>query len=228
MLYTLRVWIFKAIAWLMSPPVRIYVLPGGRLPERQTDGAIGYDAYARAIVSAVLVESPAGPTKPQLRKLQFDFEHLPTGDSEDEKWVRRHISPKRDENGYLVLVVYPGEQVLVGVGFIIEMPYPMFHWVAPRSGLATKDYIQVTNAPGTVDPDYRGEAGVAIKNFGMRPFKIKRHMRIAQILFGVAPIPELREVHEFSELTSSARGGGGFGSTGTEANRSQQGKQARR
>ncbi|MDE1970090.1 MAG: dUTP diphosphatase [Patescibacteria group bacterium] len=112
--------------------------------------------------------------------------------------------------------MHPGESVLVGIGFITEMPYPMFYWVAPRSGLASRHGITVTNAPGTVDPDYRGEAGVLIYNRSEYPFDLKHNMRIAQIIFSNALIPNLVPMETFEELTATKRGSGGFGSTGLQ------------
>src|SRR3989338_8413208 len=90
----------------------------------------------------------------------------------------------------------------------------IFHWVAPRSGLASKWRITVTNAPGTVDPDYRGEAGVLLLNINSNPIPLTKDMKIAQAIFQMAIIPELVEVSSHQELTTTKRGVGGFGSTG--------------
>src|SRR3989344_1811948 len=95
--------------------VRIYLLPGGKMPERKTKGAIGFDVAIRTVVSSM------------------------------------------------------------------EMDRPMFYWVAPRSGLAAKWGITITNAPGTVDPDYRGEAGVLVYNRNPHTFDLWHGMRVAQI-----------------------------------------------
>jgi dUTP pyrophosphatase len=83
--------------------------------------------------------------------------------------------------------------------------------VRPRSGLAVKHGVTVLNAPGTVDADYRGEVMVALVNLGAEPFIVERGMRIAQLV--VAPVTRavLRQV---ADLGETARGGGGFGSTG--------------
>ena len=108
----------------------------------------------------------------------------------------------------------PQESVLVGIGFVTQMTFPMFYWVAPRSGLASKWGITVTNAPGTVDPDYRGEAGVLVFNRNNSPFDLKYNMRIAQIIFQTALIPDFTVVTNSYELEGTRRGTGGFGSTG--------------
>jgi len=83
--------------------------------------------------------------------------------------------------------------------------------VRPRSGLAAKHGVTVLNAPGTVDADYRGEIGVLLINHGAEPFTIKRGERIAQMV--IAPVARA-ELVAVTELSSTARGGGGFGSTG--------------
>lgn len=93
------------------------------------------------------------------------------------------------------------------------MPFPMFYWVAPRSGLAARWGITVTNAPGTVDPDYRGEAGVLVYNGNNHPFLLRKDMRIAQVIFQTALIPAF-EVADYNQLSQTTRGTKGFGSTG--------------
>ena len=185
--------------------VKIYVLPGGKMPERKTDGAIGFDVFLRAVVSP----SEMDPNNPVLRKTIFDFSRMP---SDDPTLERRVI----DRGGELTYEMDPGESILVGIGFVTEMEFPMFYWVAPRSGLASKHGITVTNAPGTVDPDYRGEAGVIVKNNNSSRFYLKKDMRIAQIIFQKAIIPNIEEVKNYRKLSTTKRGVGGFGSTGVK------------
>jgi dUTP pyrophosphatase len=172
------------------------------MPKRQTEEAVGYDVYLRAVVSAHQMDGK----NPKLRKTLFDFEVMP-GDPE----TRKHIDR---QNGELVYVMEPQESVLVGIGFVTAMPSGMFMWVAPRSGLASKHGITVTNAPGTVDPDYRGEAGVLVFNRNDITFALQRHMRIAQVIFQWALFPDFQEVTDYEDLPKTARGVGGFGSTG--------------
>jgi dUTP pyrophosphatase len=187
--------------------VRIHLLPGGKMPERKTVGAVGFDASIRAVVSATEMDS----NNPVLRKTLFDFVEV----SKDDPYIERHIVIVPGQFGsQLAYQMDPGESVLVGIGFITEMKFPMFYWVAPRSGLAAKWGITVTNAPGTVDPDYRGEAGVLVYNRNQHPFLLHKDMRIAQIIFQEAIIPEIEPVKTFEELAQSVRGTGGFGSTG--------------
>jgi len=104
----------------------------------------------------------------------------------------------------------PGERRLVPTGIAIGLPEGYEAQVRPRSGLALKQGVTVLNTPGTIDADYRGEIGVILINLGHEPFTVRRGDRIAQMV--VAPVvqAEFRE----AELTETARGAGGFGSTG--------------
>lgn len=174
------------------------------MPERQTKGAIGYDVRIRAIVSATRMD----PKNAVLRETIFDFENNPI-DMSQVRW-----RPYGGGQGELVYEMKPHESVLVGIGFVTAMPRGMFYWVAPRSGLASKFGITVTNAPGTVDPDYRGEAGVLVYNRNSTTFDLKRGMRIAQIIFQRALLPDFETVEQHHQLPESIRGAGGFGSTG--------------
>jgi dUTP pyrophosphatase len=109
------------------------------------------------------------------------------------------------------LTLLPGRTALVPTGLTIALPDGHEAQVRPRSGLAAKHGVTVLNAPGTVDADYRGEIGVLLINHGAEPFTIKRGERIAQMV--IAPVVRA-ELVAVTELSSTARGGGGFGSTG--------------
>jgi len=110
------------------------------------------------------------------------------------------------------VVLAPGERRLIPSGIAIALPAGTEAQVRPRSGLALKHGITVLNAPGTIDADYRGEVGVILINLGQEPFTINRGDRIAQLV--IAEYAQARwQVVE--ALDDSARGGGGFGSTGT-------------
>ena len=187
----------------MEPNIIINVLPGGIMPKRQTEGAIGFDTHIRAVVS----DSEMDRNHPVLRKTLFDFKNWP----EDPK-VKSHVH-ENSEHG-LIYRMEPHESVLVGIGFVTAMPFPMFYWMAPRSGLSSKWGITVTNAPGTVDPDYRGEAGVLVYNRNSTTFDIHHGMRISQIIFQWALIPEFQVYEDLEKLPKTLRGSGGFGSTG--------------
>jgi len=112
-------------------------------------------------------------------------------------------------------ILAPGERALIPTGLVIALPGGFEAQVRPRSGLALKNGITVLNSPGTIDADYRGEVKVILANLGSEAFVISRGMRIAQMV--VAPVTRLdwNEVESETELPSSERGAGGFGSTGT-------------
>ena len=110
------------------------------------------------------------------------------------------------------LTIAPGRHVAVPTGIAIALPSGSEAQVRPRSGLARNHGVTVLNSPGTVDADYRGEIQVLLINHGEAPFVITRGMRIAQLV--MAQITRLTFV-ETDTLDETARGIGGFGSTGT-------------
>jgi len=110
------------------------------------------------------------------------------------------------------LTIPPGGRVLVPTGIKIALPAGYELQVRPRSGLALKHGIVLPNSPGTVDEDYRGELQVIVMNAGEAPFTVERGMRIAQAV--VAPVVRAHW-REVDVLPETARGDGGFGSTGT-------------
>ena len=111
------------------------------------------------------------------------------------------------------MVLNPGEPHLVATGIFMEFPPGYEAQVRPRSGLALKHALTVLNSPGTIDAGYRGEVGVIMLNAGKEPFSVKRGDRIAQMVIGKLPEVEIVAVNELSD---SARGAGGFGSTGKQ------------
>ena len=113
--------------------------------------------------------------------------------------------------GEAPLLLRPNERLLVPTGFACAVPHGYEMQVRPRSGLAVKHGVTVTNTPGTVDSDYRGPLMVSLINLGAKPFAIRRGDRIAQAV--VAPAPQLALV-EVEDLDATIRGAGGFGSTG--------------
>lgn len=106
-----------------------------------------------------------------------------------------------------------GERAMVPTGLAIALPQGYEAQVRPRSGLAAKNGVTVLNSPGTVDCDYRGEVKVILINLGQESFIIERGTRIAQMV--IAPVTQA-ELHEVEALDATARGAGGFGSTGTK------------
>ena len=109
------------------------------------------------------------------------------------------------------MAVAPGERALVPTGLVVALPRGFEAQVRPRSGLAARHGITVLNAPGTIDADYRGEVLVLLINLGAEPFTVTRGMRIAQLI--LAPVVRA-SIEEVAELDPTARGLGGFGSTG--------------
>ncbi len=109
------------------------------------------------------------------------------------------------------VTLQPGERRLIPTGIAIALPAGTEAQVRPRSGLALKHGITVLNAPGTIDADYRGEVGVVLINHGDQPFVIERGSRIAQMV--VASYARVAWTVS-ADLEASARGDGGFGSTG--------------
>jgi len=110
------------------------------------------------------------------------------------------------------MVIPPGGRMLVPTGLRIAIPAGFELQVRPRSGLALKNGVVLPNSPGTIDEDYRGELGVIVMNCGDAPFTIERGMRIAQAV--IAPVVRATW-NEVAELPETARGAGGFGSTGS-------------
>lgn len=188
-----------------TPPIDIVALPGGKIPQRKTEGAAGYDVYARALVNEY---GEMDPDDNRLRRTEFDFMNVPSSPS-----MQEHIIPDPDNKEAWAYVLRPDEHVLIGAGFATALPTSMFYWLTPRSGLSMKR-LTLTNAPGTVDSDYRGEAGLLLVNQSDKDFTLQRHARIAQAVFVAVLFPHFNVRNSVDELGATERGGGGFGSTG--------------
>jgi dUTP pyrophosphatase len=109
------------------------------------------------------------------------------------------------------LTLAPGARAAIPTGLRVAIPAGMEMQVRPRSGLALRHGVTVANAPGTIDSDYRGEVMALLVNLGDAPFIVAHGARIAQAV--IAPVA--RAVWEEGPLDATARGAGGFGSTGT-------------
>jgi dUTP pyrophosphatase len=109
------------------------------------------------------------------------------------------------------LTLAPGARTLVPTGLAFALPPGHEAQVRPRSGLAVKNGVTVLNSPGTIDADYRGEVQVILINHGQEPFVVTRGMRIAQMVIATVTNAVLVET---DDLEKTARGIGGFGSTG--------------
>jgi len=105
----------------------------------------------------------------------------------------------------------PGAWAMIPTGIAVAIPDGHVGMVAPRSGLAARHAISVVNGPGIVDAGYRGEIHAILINHGSEPVRLERGERIAQLV--VVPIPDL-VLEEVDALPDSARGDGGFGSSG--------------
>jgi dUTP pyrophosphatase len=112
------------------------------------------------------------------------------------------------------VVLEPGSRYLVQTGIALALPQGYEGQVRPRSGLARDYGVTVLNAPGTIDPDYRGEILVLLINHGNAPFEFARGTRIAQLV--IAPLIKVA-LHEANEIDSTVRESRGFGSTGKSA-----------
>ncbi len=108
--------------------------------------------------------------------------------------------------------IAPGQRETIPTGIAIAFPARPEAQLRPRSGLAARHGVTVLNTPGTIDADYRGEIQVILINLGSEPFVVRRGTRVAQLVFA----PVLRAaISETQKLSETARGSGGFGSTGT-------------
>lgn len=122
--------------------------------------------------------------------------------------IRANLMPEDRESGF---TLDPMHRAVVPTGLRVEIPQGFEMQIRPRSGLALKHGITLPNTPGTIDSDYRGPLGVALINLGAEPYTIRHGDRIAQMI--VAPVVQVAfEVVE--ALSDTARGVGGFGSTG--------------
>lgn len=122
--------------------------------------------------------------------------------------LRANLAPEDRAAG---LTLAPMDRRIVPTGLRLELPQGYEAQVRPRSGLAAKHGVTVLNAPGTIDADYRGPLGVLLVNLGSAPYVIAHGERIAQMI--VAPVVQV-SITQVEDLGETARGAGGFGSTG--------------
>lgn len=122
--------------------------------------------------------------------------------------IRANFAAEQRASG---MVLAPMQRAIIPTGLRVEIPDGFEMQIRPRSGLALKHGISLPNTPGTIDADYRGPLGVLLINLGTEPYLIEHGARIAQAI--IAPVVQARfEITE--ELGETARGAGGFGSTG--------------
>jgi dUTP pyrophosphatase len=143
--------------------------------------------------------------------IEIALQRLPHGEGLPLPVYATHGAAGMDVVAAEELVLAPGQRHAVATGFSIAIPDGYELQVRPRSGLALKHGITCLNTPGTIDSDYRGEVKVILANLGSEPFEIRRGERIAQLV----PAPVLKAAfREVASLDETARGAGGFGSTG--------------
>jgi dUTP pyrophosphatase len=153
-------------------------------PEYATRGAAGLDVYAAR-------PSAAHPWR-CVERVEVEVDSL-------------------DERADEAVELQPGERAVIPIGVRVAVPYGFELQIRPRSGLAMRHGLTVANAPGTIDSDYRGPVGVLLVNHGLAPVAIRPGDRIAQMVLA----PVVRAVlDEVDELPETARGAGGWGSTG--------------
>jgi dUTP pyrophosphatase len=141
----------------------------------------------------------------QVRRLRPDA-IVPRYQSEHAAGMDLHAAMER------AIVIEPGASARVGTGLAMAIPPGFEGQVRPRSGLARDHAVTLTNSPGTIDADYRGECIVLLINHGREPVAIEPGQRIAQLV--IAPIARA-DLVEVDELPGTTRGAGGFGSTGS-------------
>ncbi|MFD3263631.1 dUTP diphosphatase [Phenylobacterium sp. HK31G] len=143
-----------------------------------------------------------------IKRLAHNLElPLPAYETVDSAGMDLRAAVPKDEP----LVIRPGDRHAVPTGLAMAIPRGFEGQVRPRSGLALKSGVTCLNTPGTVDSDYRGEVKVILINLGAEDFTVRRGDRIAQMV--IAPVIQA-SVAEVSDLDETARGTGGFGSTG--------------
>jgi len=111
------------------------------------------------------------------------------------------------------IVIQPGSRRMIPTGLALAIPRGFEGQVRPRSGLAWRSGISIVNSPGTIDSDYRGEVGIVLINHGTESFAVVPLARIAQLV--IAPVVRA-EICATEDLDATARGTGGYGSTGSE------------
>ena len=161
-------------------------------------------------VAEVSDETAAGSTGPVvtlMRLPHFDGLSLPEYKTAEAAGV--DLCAAVDADAPVTLA--PGGRALIPTGLAMALPVGFEAQIRPRSGLAIKDGITCLNSPGTIDSDYRGEVKIILINHGAAPFTVRRGERIAQMV--IAPVVQARFALA-EELADTARGAGGFGSTG--------------
>ena len=141
-------------------------------------------------------------------KLLPNYDKLPLPKYETDDAAGMDLRAAIDDD----IILNPGDNIAIHSGLMMEIPKGYEGQIRPRSGFAYKYAITVTNTPGTIDADYRGEVMILLSHLGKTPLTIKRGDRIAQLV--IAPITQM-QVKVAEELSETTRGAGGRGSTGS-------------
>ena len=172
---------------------------------RQLEKVVADALNKRGFTAGAAAGTTAQPVTLKFKKLAHFTGHLPTYQTEGASGM--DIRARLEEPVSLA----PGQRALIPTGLSVEIPPGYEVQVRPRSGLAVKQGLTLVNTPGTVDADYRGEVKVILINLGQESFTIQDQERIAQIV--VCPVIQAH-IELAEDLTDTARGEGGFGSTG--------------
>jgi len=159
-------------------------------------------------IASIMIERANQPILGIVRLPHSEGLPLPAYESEEAAGMDLRAAVPEDRP----LILLPGKRLLVPTGLVFEIPAGFEGQVRPRSGLALKHGVTCLNTPGTIDSDYRGEVKVLLVNLSDEDFEITRGTRIAQLL--IAPVSRA-VIEERSHAGATARGSGGFGSTGT-------------
>ena len=175
--------------------VKIHVFPGGKIPERKTELAVGFDVFTRAIVSLEMEPGRFG-----MRKTFYDFEHEPDPSL---PVFRVLCEPKLQH-----FRIAPRQELLFGCGFALELPSELSVYVYPRSSTVAQGlWVTWSSVPG--DPDFRGEFVFGLYNSSSDFVWIKKHDRLVQLVFTPRIIPELVPVSCPTGLSKTKRRGNG-------------------
>ena len=152
-------------------------------------------------------DTPTSPAVGLVRLPHADGLQLPAYETAGSAGLDLRAALPADRN----VILLPGRRAAIPTGLVLELPEGFEGQVRPRSGLALRHGITCLNTPGTIDSDYRGEVMVILVNLGEEDFIVERGMRIAQ--FVIAPVTQVT-LEERDSAGETARGAGGFGSTG--------------
>ncbi len=192
------------IPTLLTDPIPLAVIDGGKAPERNHGGLdAAHDCFTRAIVSTM-----PDKTNPRMRTTISDFSSI-----HPQELISQNSGLKEDENGVFWSLA-PGDTVSIGLGFNIELPFGLAGFIHARGGSINKAdvryHLKVLN-PNPIDHGFSGEPWAEIKNGGKTPFKIYRHSKLVQLT--IIPV-WMGKIFIVSSIKEGSRGNHSNGSTG--------------